>query len=402
MIDDFLPYGITIKHGELSNKFYELDYSDILYNDILYTDTFKVNDKQYQYLYSFFKTIIINSNSYNKFSFKSLMNLKYRNIDIIIINASLYWQENDYYRDLLQISVSNHVNDSVKIPIDINTRLLIIYAFLDNQFFPTIDKFLEVYKEQLRKDINTRLKNAKFIKDDISKETFQVIINYSLIVFFIKIITYFFEYINNQIIDIKDIDKIINKFFIPYIYLCDSKYIRMNKEFKDVLYSHFFTYLNYDSINKFLIEYFYNKDVNLNYWKYLKKKLLHKYIVKKEKSTIDYYWEINGYLQNNLRELLLNLNITIKINDYRICISILDLLQEELNNISKLSYILFCYSSYKTYKLQNDINLFLKDLIIKYELTNINSYFDSSFELSKEEIDLIKEQLPKLNEIISK
>ena len=402
MIDDFLPYNITIKHGELSNKFYELDYSDILYNDTLYTDTFKVNDKQYQYLYNFFKTIIINSNSYNKFSFKSLMNLKYRNIDIIIINASLYWQENDYYRDLLQISVNNHINDSVKIPIDINTQLLIIYAFLDNQFFPTIDKFLEVYKEQLRKDINTRLKNAKFIKDDISKETFQVIINYSLIVFFIKIITYFFEYINNQIIDIKDIDKIINKFFIPYIYLCDSKYIRMNKEFKDVLYSHFFTYLNYYSINKFLIEYFYNKDVNLNYWKYLKKKLLHKYIMKKEKSTIDYYWEINGYFQNNLKELLLNLNITIKINDYRICISILDLLQEELNNISKLSYILFCYSSYKTYKLQNDINLFLKDLIIKYELTNINSYFDSSFELSKEEIDLIKEQLPKLNEIISR
>lgn len=400
MIDDFLPYGITIKHGELSNKFYELDYSDILYNDTSYTD-FKVNDKQYQYLYSFFKTIIINSNGYNKFSFKSLMNLKYRNIDIIIINASLYWQENDYYRDLLQISVSNHINDSVKIPIDINTQLLTIYAFLDNQFFPTIDKFLEVHKEQLRKDINIRLKKAKFIKDDISKETFQVIINYSLIVFFIKIITYFFEYINNKIIDIKDIDKIIDKFFIPYIHLCNSKYIRMNKEFKDVLYSHFFTYLNYDSINKFLIEYFYNKDINLNYWKYLKKNLLHKYIIKKGKSTID-YWEINEYLQNNLRELLLNLNITIKINDYRICISILDLLQEELNNISKLSYILFCYSFYKTYKLQNDINLFLKDLIIKYELTNINSYFNSSFELSKEEIDLIKEQLPKLNEIISK
>ena len=69
-----------------------------------------------------------------------------------------------------------------------------------------------------------------------------------------------------------------------------------------------------------------------------------------------------------------------------------------MNNISKLRYILFYYNNTKRTKIFEHIpETFITDIIIKYNLTDIKSY-----DLTKDEIKLVENELPKLNEIISR
>jgi hypothetical protein len=115
------------------------------------------------------------------------------------------------------------------------------------------------------------------------------------------------------------------------------------------------------------------------------------------KSSLKDYWNIDGKWMSNISTILTNSEL-IYLFDYHTNLAILHLFEKDLNNVSKLRYILFYYNNIKRYTyVEHIFETFITNLIIKYNLTDINSY-----NLDKNDSKVIEEHLYKLNEIISR
>ena len=379
-IDDYLPKNITIKHGSLSSTFFELTY----YKESI------------DYFNNFFSTEALNMNLYeNKFhTILAQMNPLCR----ILLRAVENWQDDKFYRKVLQISSTEY-----KFKLDNHTKLLILYSFLDNQFFPAADDVLNKHSDKMMEELNEKIKkycissNKKVYQ--FTKIDFKIFTSRVLTSFFINCILEFLNNMQEINLNIMHIDDYINDFFIPYISICKSKYIRIDNTYKEFLYKRLTYNISNSSMYNFLVNYynrvFYSKGT-VNLCLPLKKQLYNRYNISKSSNFKNFY-KVDRHWASKLEAILSDSDVTY-LFDYRTNLAILHLFNKELNNISKLRYILFYYNNTKRTKIFEHIpETFVTDIIIKYNLTDIKSY-----DLKKDEIKLVENELPRLNEIISR
>ena len=270
-IDDFLPNNIKIEHGEPSDEFFNEFYP------------IKNEDKMVQFLSYILQGIIITAPRNNLFHH---LNIR---IDPDIASEIYYSAEDfqtDYSRKFLQISKV----PSVKLMKNEQLTLIIIYAFFENQFFPSIERVVTTKIEELQSNINNifteKFNREKINKEKISKEVIISLVNEIAINIFFNTIKFT---IPNKIIrcsfNIRTIETHIKSLIYPYISVCKSKYIRIRSDFKDSLYETIILNINNESISNFLTHF----HININYenqfssivWKYLKEKLLNMFKIER-------------------------------------------------------------------------------------------------------------------------
>ena len=385
-IDDYLPKNIIIKHGNLSETFYR---TKLYYDESI--------DMPFDFFLKFFYDIVLNMNPYkNKFDTILVQEHQLYKVLYFAVNN---WQTDKYYRNILQIS-----STSYRIKLDKHTKLLILYSFLDNQFFPTANKVLENQFDKMMNAINFNIKNYYELQKNMepfqfTKDDFKIFTTRALSAFYMNCISEHLCELYQININVFHIDSYMKEFLSPYISLCKSKYIRINDDYMNFLYNESAYLLNTDSIHKFLKGYtsivFYTPSKMNTVWTPIKKYLFK--LFNANKSSLKDYWNIEGKWISNISTMLTNSEL-IYLFDYHTNLAILHLFEKDLNNVSKLRYILFYYNNIKRYTyVEHIFETFITNLIIKYNLTDINSYG-----LDKNDSKVIKEHLYKLNEIISR
>jgi len=386
-IDEYLPKNIVIKHGNLSKTFYETE---------LYYEESK--DMPFDFFSKFFYTIALNMD-FSKNKFDTIV-VQYYKLYKILYFAVNNWQDDKYYRNLLQIS-----STSYKIKLDKHIKLLILYSFLDNQFFSTAEKLLNERSNELMNNINSNIKiycsstkkNIKIFQ--FTKDTFKIFTTRALSAFYINCISEHLSELKQVNINIFHIDSYMKEFLSPYISLCKSKYIRINSDYMNALYKMATYQFNSCSVHKFLKDYtsivFYSPDKLPTIQSPIKKYLFK--IFNMNEYALKAYWRVDGEWISNINIILTNSKL-IYLFDYHTNLAILHLFEKDLNNISKLRYILFYYNNVKRYSnIEHTFETFITNLIIKYNLTDINSY-----NLNKNDSKVVEEYLYKLNKIISR
>jgi len=357
-INDYLPRNITVASGEPSVKFYKhisLLITPNLYN--LLTDLIRKNDLNLTIYY------------WNTYDFSW--------------NIYCLCQDFQHYKEELRISVRGKIKENNEL------KLIIMYAFFDNQLFPSIENIMNNDLDKLQKDINKNL----------TKETLKAFLDNLMTKIFITCLSFHLSYLNKTIIRLNEIDTYIEKLFIPYVSVCKSKYIRVTTDGRNFIYENCIKYINDPTISNFLdsyIEYeemiekgLLIKRLPIILFNELKRKLLLRFQID---TFVNQFIAADKYY-NSLFDLFSSNQLHImKIDDNTIKV-LIKILHNEFNILSLLRYIIFYIETIKDY------DSFIVELIINHNLTNIDAY--NGFVLFDEDIKFIKKQIVKLNNFVS-
>ena len=376
-INDYLPKNIIVEQGEPSieffNEFYRLD----------------GDDKMLQFLIYIVEGVIITAPKNNLFK-----HLNTR-IDQNIATEIYYSAEGP---DCKFLRISKFPN--IKPLQNDRLTLIIIYAFFENQFFPSVERVLTTKLDELQTKLNNLLQE-KFNIDAIDKNLLVVLINRIVMnIFFNTLILSIPNEISYKLYNLTNIDKYITSVIYPYVSICKSKYIRIIPEFKEMLYKEIIYNLNDESIQRFLNKYYIRKenifkDIPLSIKKYLKERLISTFNIT---NSIRKFWKCDNIYYTYLEDIILSVNDSISLTDQGY-IAILLFIHEELSILAVLKYIIL-YKRYCDNFHIKDTNLqVLGELIAHYNLTDIHTY--DSFCLNDKDMQFIKEQIPILNDILS-
>ena len=376
-INDYLPKNIIVEQGEPSieffNEFYRLD----------------GDDKMLQFLIYIVEGVIITAPKNNLFK-----HLNTR-IDQNIATEIYYSAEGP---DCKFLRISKFPN--IKPLQNDRLTLIIIYAFFENQFFPSVERVLTTKLDELQTKLNNLLQE-KFNIDAIDKNLLVVLINRIVMnIFFNTLILSIPNEISYKLYNLTNIDKYITSVIYPYVSICKSKYIRIIPEFKEMLYKEIIYNLNDESIQRFLNKYYIRKenifkDIPLSIKKYLKERLISTFNIT---NSIRKFWKCDNIYYTYLEDIILSVNDSISLTDQGY-IAILLFIHEELSILAVLKYIIL-YKRYCDNFHIKDTNLqILGELIAHYNLTDIHTY--DSFHLNDKDMQFIKEQIPILNDILS-
>lgn len=376
-INDYLPKNIIVERGEPSieffNEFYRLD----------------EDDKMLQFLIYLAENVIITAPKDNLF--------KHLNIRIDQnIAPEIYYSAEGFNCKFLRISKFPNIkplqNDKL--------TLIIIYAFFENQFFPSVERVLTTKLDELQIKLNNLLQK-NFNIDAIDKNLLVVLINRIVMnIFFNTLILSIPSDVHYKLCNLTNIDKYITSFIYPYVSICKSKYIRIIPEFKEMLYKEIIYNLNNESIQRFLNKYYIRKDdifndIPLSVKKYLKERLISMFNIT---NSTRKFWKCDNIYYTYLKDIILSANDSISLTNQNY-IAILLFIHEKLSILAVLKYIIL-YKRYCNNFYIKDTNLqVLGELITHYNLTDIHSY--DSFHLNDKDMQFIKEQIPILSKILS-
>lgn len=358
-INDYLPRNITVASGEPSVKFYK--HMSLLMNPNLYN----------------LLTDLINKDDLN-------LTIYYWNTYNFSWNIYRLCQDFQHYKEELQISVRGKIKENNEL------KLIIMYAFFDNQLFPSIENIINDDLDKLQKDINKKL----------TKETLKAFLDNLITKIFITCLSFHLSYLNKTIINLNEIDDYVKKLFIPYVSVCKSKYIRVTTGGINFIYEDCIKYINNPTISNFLDSYIeYEEMIE----KGLSIKRLPIILFNKLKQKLRLQFQIDTFVNHfitadtyytSLFDLFSSNQLRImRIDDNTIKV-LIKILHNEFNNLSLLRYIIFYIETIKDY------DSFIVELIINHNLTNIDTYNDLDL-FFDEDIKFIKEQIVKLNNFVS-
>ena len=345
-INDYLPRNITIAKGEPSVEFFKV-------------------------------VTVQEENEYNTYTLISQImdeKISFRTVCADIYNLCTYFTLS---KNELQLSIRGNVKKTREL------SLIIMYAFFDNQLFPSIENILNNNLDKLQKDKN------------ITKETLQAFLGNLMTKIFIECSSFYLTYLNRKIINLNEIELYIKELFIPYISVCKSKYIRITTDGKKSIYKNIMPFINAPTISNFLNSYikyedFFQKNLSKDFFFMLKQKLYQQFNI--DRFITAFIFADNYY--NSLSKLFsVNQLRIIGIDENNIG-ALIKILHENFNSLSLLRYIILYIETIKDY------DSFIIELIIKHDLTNIDVY--NVFHLSDEETNFIQMKIKELNDFISK